>query len=73
MTLTDDFGKGTDLRKIYLVHALQDSYISRNDGAPYDRSDYYANPHEYRSEFHTKVRPSLSSSISVWLNSLLAN
>lgn len=51
---------GTDLRKIYLVHALQDSYISRNDGAPYDRSDYYANPHEYRSEFHTKIAPYLT-------------
>ncbi|KAI9456540.1 Saccharopine dehydrogenase-domain-containing protein [Lactarius psammicola] len=51
---------GTDLRKIYLVHALPESYISRNDGAPYDRSDYYANPHEYRSEFHTKIAPYLT-------------
>ncbi|KAH8995677.1 Saccharopine dehydrogenase-domain-containing protein [Lactarius akahatsu] len=51
---------GTDLRKIYLVHALPGSYISRNDGAPYDRSDYYANPHEYRSEFHTKIAPYLT-------------
>ncbi|KAH9058857.1 Saccharopine dehydrogenase-domain-containing protein [Lactarius vividus] len=51
---------GTDLRKIYLVHALTGSYISRNDGAPYDRSDYYANPHEYRSEFHTKIAPYLT-------------
>ncbi|KAH8993244.1 Saccharopine dehydrogenase-domain-containing protein [Lactarius hatsudake] len=39
---------------------LPGSYISRNDGAPYDRSDYYANPHEYRSEFHTKIAPYLT-------------
>ncbi|KAI9442482.1 hypothetical protein H4582DRAFT_1928654 [Lactarius indigo] len=51
---------GTDLRKIYLVHALPGSYISRNDGASYDRSDYYANPHEYRSEFHPKIAPYLT-------------
>jgi hypothetical protein len=45
----------TDLRNIYLVHSLPSSYISRADGAPYDRSDYYANPQEYRSSFHSKV------------------
>jgi len=50
----------TDLRKIYLVHTLPGSYLSRNDGAPYDRSDYYANPHEYRSDFHTKIAPYLT-------------
>ncbi|KAI0268740.1 Saccharopine dehydrogenase-domain-containing protein [Gloeopeniophorella convolvens] len=51
---------GTDLRKIYMVHALPHSYLSRNDGAPYDRADYYANPGQYQSEFHTKVAPYLN-------------
>ncbi|KAI0302611.1 Saccharopine dehydrogenase-domain-containing protein [Russula brevipes] len=50
----------TDLRKIYLVHTLPSSYLSRADGAPYDRSQYYANPQEYRSSFHTKVAPYLT-------------
>lgn len=45
----------TDLRKIYLIHALPSSYLHRVDGASYDRSEYYANPQGYRSSFHTKV------------------
>ncbi|OBZ72980.1 Peroxisome biosynthesis protein PAS1 [Grifola frondosa] len=44
----------TDLHKIYVVHALPNDYFVRLDGRPYERSDYYANPQEYRSEFHTK-------------------
>ncbi|KAI9511190.1 Saccharopine dehydrogenase-domain-containing protein [Russula earlei] len=50
----------TDLRKIYLVHALPSSYLSRADGTPYERSDYYANPREYHSLFHTKIAPYLT-------------
>ncbi|KAF9815156.1 hypothetical protein IEO21_04774 [Rhodonia placenta] len=50
----------TDLRKIYVLHALPEDYFARNDGQPYTRSDYYANPSDYKSEFHTKVAPYLS-------------
>ncbi|KAI0305467.1 Saccharopine dehydrogenase-domain-containing protein [Multifurca ochricompacta] len=50
----------TDLRKIYVVHALPNSYLSRIDGSPYERPDYYANPHKYRSAFHTKIAPYLT-------------
>ncbi|KAI0001339.1 Saccharopine dehydrogenase-domain-containing protein [Russula compacta] len=50
----------TDLRKIYLVHALPSSYLSRADGAAYDRSYYYENPQKYRSSFHTKIAPYLT-------------
>jgi hypothetical protein len=41
--------------QIYVVHALPDSYLSRADGAPYSRADYYADPSAYTSDFHTKV------------------
>ncbi|KAI0318332.1 Saccharopine dehydrogenase-domain-containing protein [Amylostereum chailletii] len=50
----------TNLRKVYVVHALPSAYITRTDGAPYDRSDYYANPHVYQSHFHTKIAPYLT-------------
>ncbi|KAI0942460.1 hypothetical protein AcW1_003090 [Taiwanofungus camphoratus] len=49
-----------DLHKIYVVHALPKEYFVRSDGRPYNREDYYANPQEYESEFHTKVAPYLS-------------
>ena len=50
-----DFDIDTNLHKIYVVHALPNSYITRTDGAPYERSGYYANPSSYQSHFHTKV------------------
>ncbi|GBE85762.1 predicted protein [Sparassis crispa] len=51
---------GTDLRKIYVVHALPADYFVQRDGRPYDRARYYANPQEYESVFHTKIAPYLS-------------
>ena len=42
------------------MHALPKDYFVRKDGAPYDRSDYYAHPDAYVSEFHTKIAPYLS-------------
>ncbi|TBU54781.1 Saccharopine dehydrogenase-domain-containing protein [Dichomitus squalens] len=50
----------TDLRKIYVVHALPKDYFGRKDGRAFDRSDYYAHPDQYVSEFHTKIAPYLS-------------
>lgn len=48
--------KDTDLRKVYLVHAVPQHYLAPLDGGSYSREDYYANPDKYQSEFHTKVR-----------------
>ncbi|EPQ53172.1 hypothetical protein GLOTRDRAFT_140080 [Gloeophyllum trabeum ATCC 11539] len=49
-----------NLHKIYLVHALPHEYFSGVDGRPYNREDYYANPHLYKSNFHVKVQPYLT-------------
>lgn len=45
----------TDLKKLYLVHALAGDYLARKDGKKYDRADYYANPDAYESKFAEKV------------------
>lgn len=45
----------TDLRKVYLVHALPGDYLARVDGGVYSREDYYQHPENYVSEFNTKV------------------
>ena len=50
----------TDLHRAYLVHAKSSDYFARRDGT-YSREDYYANPHEYRSSFHTDVAPYLTT------------
>ncbi|KAI0665470.1 Saccharopine dehydrogenase-domain-containing protein [Trametes maxima] len=50
----------TDLHKVYVVHAHAKDYFVRRDGAPFERSDYYALPDKYASEFHTKIAPYLS-------------
>ncbi|OSD00329.1 hypothetical protein PYCCODRAFT_1437464 [Trametes coccinea BRFM310] len=50
----------TDLHKVYVVHAHAKDYFVRRDGRPFERSDYYAHPDQYVSEFHTKVAPYLS-------------
>ncbi|KAI6144926.1 Saccharopine dehydrogenase-domain-containing protein [Pisolithus tinctorius] len=50
----------TDLRKVYLVHASPEDYLSRMDGGQYSRSHYYENPSLYRSDFATKVAPYLT-------------
>lgn len=44
-----------DVIQIYVVHALPQDYFVRSDGAPYDRSHYYANPGNYTSIFHERV------------------
>ncbi|KAH9946562.1 Saccharopine dehydrogenase-domain-containing protein [Amylocystis lapponica] len=49
-----------DLHKVYVVHALPADYFFRHDGMPYNRSDYYANPQDYHSEFHSTIAPYLS-------------
>ncbi len=43
-----------------MVHAHAKDYFVRRDGRAYERSDYYAHPDEYVSEFHTKIAPYLS-------------
>ncbi|KAI0758651.1 Saccharopine dehydrogenase-domain-containing protein [Trametes elegans] len=50
----------TDLHKVYVVHAHSKDYFVRRDGRPFERSNYYAHPDEYVSEFHTKIAPYLS-------------
>ncbi|KAI6024246.1 Saccharopine dehydrogenase-domain-containing protein [Pisolithus marmoratus] len=50
----------TDLRKVYLVHASPEDYLSRTDGGQYSRSHYYQNPSLYKSDFATKVAPYLT-------------
>ncbi|KAI0031728.1 Saccharopine dehydrogenase-domain-containing protein [Vararia minispora EC-137] len=49
-----------DLSKVYVAHCLPPSYITRTDGSPYERSDYYANPGSYQSHFHSRVAPYLT-------------
>ncbi|THU85427.1 hypothetical protein K435DRAFT_970737 [Dendrothele bispora CBS 962.96] len=56
---------GTDLRKIYLVHAKPAEYLIRcnptSDGSTqYDRDDYYANPEMYKSVFGERIYPYLT-------------
>lgn len=43
-------------------------YFVRLDGKPYSRADYYANPQDYRSEFHTRVRLALTLLLQAVLN-----
>ena len=50
----------TPSRKIYILHAHAKDYFVRRDGSAYNRSDYYAHPDQYVSEFHTKIAPYLS-------------
>ncbi|RPD58275.1 hypothetical protein L226DRAFT_536764 [Lentinus tigrinus ALCF2SS1-7] len=50
----------TDLHKVYVVHTHAKDYFVRKDGRAFERSDYYAHPDEYVSEFHTKIAPYLS-------------
>ncbi|KAI0041595.1 hypothetical protein FA95DRAFT_1683107 [Auriscalpium vulgare] len=50
----------TDLHKIYVVHALPESYISHKEGKAYDRAQYYADPQAHQSDFHSKIAPYLT-------------
>jgi alpha-aminoadipic semialdehyde synthase len=52
-----------DLHKVYLVHAKSSDYFSRSNGT-YDREDYYANPSEYHSSFHTDIAPYLTTLVN---------
>lgn len=52
--------KSTNLRKIYLVHALSQDYLLGLDGRPYDRDHYYTHPQSYRSIFCQTVAPYLT-------------
>ncbi|KIP01213.1 hypothetical protein PHLGIDRAFT_131332 [Phlebiopsis gigantea 11061_1 CR5-6] len=47
----------TDLRKIYVLHALPSDYFVRTDGGAYARDDYYAHPDAYASVFPTRIAP----------------
>mgnify|MGYP003755409141 CR=1 FL=1 len=35
--------------------------VERNDGAPFDRAHYYAEPHAYSQTFHTDIAPHASA------------
>ncbi|KAF7986808.1 hypothetical protein HWV62_20442 [Athelia sp. TMB] len=50
----------TDLRKVYLVHALLPDYLAHVGGGVYSREEYYKHPENYVSEFNTKVAPYLT-------------
>lgn len=49
----------TSLKKIYLVTVKPQDYLVPSDGSsrPFDRSDYYSRPSEWKSIFHEKVAP----------------
>ncbi|KAF8321368.1 hypothetical protein DL93DRAFT_2130912 [Clavulina sp. PMI_390] len=48
----------TDLRRVYVVHALPQSYVSSIDGkTPYSRAEYYANPSLFESRFAETIAP----------------
>ncbi|KZT50477.1 hypothetical protein CALCODRAFT_444572 [Calocera cornea HHB12733] len=51
---------GADLHKVYVVHVPAMYYLERNDGTPYDRTDYYNAPNNYRSVLHKLVAPYVS-------------
>jgi alpha-aminoadipic semialdehyde synthase len=46
-----------NLRKLYAAKANIGDYICRKDGSKFDQSEYLANPELYTSEYHTKVAP----------------
>ncbi|KAF9790341.1 Saccharopine dehydrogenase-domain-containing protein [Thelephora terrestris] len=54
---------GTDLRKVYLVHAKGSDYLARSDGTS-NREDYYRNPSKYHSSFHTDLAPYLTTLVN---------
>jgi hypothetical protein len=46
-----------NIKKIYGCQVkLQDYLVHKNLGRFISKSDYYANPNEYKCEFHTKVK-----------------
>ncbi|CAO3676791.1 unnamed protein product [Umbelopsis vinacea] len=49
--------KNPNLRKLYAAKANIGDYICRKDGSKFDQSEYLANPELYTSEYHTKVAP----------------
>ncbi|SJL06912.1 uncharacterized protein ARMOST_10254 [Armillaria ostoyae] len=50
----------TNLRKIYLIHALPSDYFTRLDGGKYTRDHYYAHPSQYSSNFAQTIAPYLT-------------
>ncbi|KAK0502500.1 Saccharopine dehydrogenase-domain-containing protein [Armillaria luteobubalina] len=50
----------TNLRKIYLVHALPSDYFTRLDGGKLTRDHYYAHPNQYSSNFAQTIAPYLT-------------
>ena len=63
MTFSELSNPDADLHKVYLVHAKSSDYFSRDDGT-YSREDYYADPQQYRSSFHTDVAPYLTTLVN---------
>jgi hypothetical protein len=39
------------------VNVGSEDYIVKKDGTPFDKHDYYTNPHLYKSTFHQTILP----------------
>ncbi|KAK9768872.1 hypothetical protein K7432_000102 [Basidiobolus ranarum] len=46
-----------DNKKIYACEVTFNDYIQKKDGGPIVRDDYFKNPQNYTSNFHTKIAP----------------
>jgi len=49
--------KNPNLQKLYVAKANIGDYITRKDGSEFNQNEYLAKPELYTSEFHTKVAP----------------
>ncbi|WVQ99333.1 hypothetical protein IAU59_006466 [Kwoniella sp. CBS 9459] len=50
--------------QIYACAITPQSYIVGEDGAPYDRTDYYSSPEKYTSVFSQRIAPHLTTIIN---------
>lgn len=53
-----------NLKKLYVTQAAIGDYTSRKDGSGFDQSEYFAKPELYQSDYHTKIAPYTTSTIT---------
>eukprot|EP00834_Sanchytrium_tribonematis_P003975 NODE_175_length_14138_cov_1.015314.p1 type:complete len:754 gc:universal NODE_175_length_14138_cov_1.015314:943-3204(+) len=53
-----------DPHTIYICTVDSSEYIIHKQGSDFDKSDYYENPHHYKSIFHKKIAPHASMLIT---------
>ncbi|KAH8555677.1 Saccharopine dehydrogenase-domain-containing protein [Umbelopsis sp. PMI_123] len=56
--------RNPNLKKLYVAQAAVGDYTSRKDGSPFDQSEYLAKPELYQSDYHTKIAPYTTSTIT---------